>query len=124
MINKVNLKKTKKTSHLYSAMGELNWTESFVHNLNSVFLTQEHRSQHVAGESLQRVDFTTSLPLRLSAIFTSTRWQQRHRNRLQILQTLVSVCAGEIQFLHQTRQKRIIQLKHNIYLNSEALYYQ
>lgn len=75
-------------------MGELNWIESFVHNLNSVFLTQEHRSQHVAGESLQRVDFTTSLPLRLSAIFTSTRWQQRHRNRLQILQTLVSVCGG------------------------------
>lgn len=53
MINKVNLKKTKKNSHLYSAMGELNWIESFVHNLNSVFLTQEHRSQHVAGESLQ-----------------------------------------------------------------------
>lgn len=100
-------------------MGELNWIESFVHNLNSVFLTQEHRCQHVAGESLQRVDFTTSLPLRLSAIFTSTRWQQR-----QILQTLVSVCAGGIQFLHQTRQKRIIQLKHNIYLNSGALYYQ
>lgn len=111
-------------SHLYSAMGELNWIESFVSNLNSVFLTQEHRCQHVAGESLQRVDFTTSLPLRLSAIFTSTRWQQRHRNRLQILQTLVSVCAGGIQFLHQTRQKRIIQLKHNIYLNSGALYYQ
>lgn len=94
-------------SHLYSAMGELNWIETFVHNLNSVFLTQEHRSQHVAGESLQRVDFTTSLPLRLSAIFTSTRWQQRHRNRLQILQTLVSVCAGESNFYIRQDRKEL-----------------